>query len=265
MKHYCMPGDFIFAHGPIGFVFILWALTIGIIEYCQYIYAAQWQLLVTIVLIWIQFGLLLFGLIALIIISVWTDKDIRRLSYLGDAHYKDLAAAKESRYDAAIDLGFVSFYFFMTIFCVANVMCYWLGTPVTFLHAGTTPADNQVVLNNPITNGTAFPVITAAVIQQVMFRADIHRTNWQVDFIALALIFAARIIAVILQESWNRIEYANMNGIGANGVQATLIGARQRGGDRSQVELQTVVAGSSVNKKVTDALLATPQLHGLHQ
>ena len=195
---------------------------------------------------------------------MWTDKDIRRLRHLSNATYGDLSAAKESRYDAAVDLGFVSFYFFLTIFCVANVMCYWLGTPVTFLHAGTTPADNQVVLNNPITNGTAFPVITAAVIQQVMFRADIHRTNYQVDFIVLALIFAARFVAVVLQESWSRIQSAPDNGIEANAPDAALIGARSRG-DRSQVELQTVVTGNSVNKKVTDALLAAPQLHGLHQ
>lgn len=196
----------------------------------------------TIVTTWIQFSLGFIFLIVLIWFSIWTSADARSLANVGSedgVKRRNLYKAKRSRYNAAVDVAFISFYFFLSIFAVANVMCYWLGTPITFLH-GATQTINRDTVNYPLTNATAFPAMTAAVIQQVNYRSYVHLLNWLFDFFALALLATGRMTAVLLIEAGSRSDQdgnGDRNGSVRDGRHATYLGERQ---DTDQIELQGV-------------------------
>lgn len=206
-RSYCMWGDRIIAGAWLGRFMLLWAIVWGIINFCELIYAAIWPLLVVICEQIIQFSILVIFEVVLIVYAVTTDDDIHRNRMVSEegsdqVHWITLAYSKRSRYNAATDLGLVSFYLLFSIFTMTLTLCYWTGQPITWLHG-----DTRYVYNNYLTNATAFPDMTAQAIQQVNYRSIIHLTNFLVDFFVFVFFWNARITAVQLEEDLNIQKY----------------------------------------------------------
>lgn len=174
LHRYYMPGDRAFLGGWAGKLYLLWLIVVPMLltGFLQLFYILQWQFLVTIILSWIEAGLVLIGSIAFTVLAVWSDDDIHRLTSRAaevKVSYIVLADAKRSRNNAAADLSLFLYNLLWCVFEISMVMLYWLGgTGNNWLNA------HETAINYPITNSTQFPVMTGFYINQVLYRSFIH-------------------------------------------------------------------------------------------
>lgn len=171
LRNYFFPGDRGFTGGIAGKIYLLWLLVVGIvINFCLWWFVAQWPFTVTIILTWIEAGLVLIGAIALTVMAVWSDQNVLQLTHgTPQVSYASLSNAKRSRANAATDLSLLLAGLLFLLFEVSMVMMYWLGaTNDTWLNG------HKEAVNRVLTNTTNFPTLTAAYVQQWSYRSQIH-------------------------------------------------------------------------------------------
>jgi len=171
LLNYFFPGDRGFTGGYAGKIYLLWLLVVGItINFCLWWFVAQWPFTVTIILTWIEAGLVLIGAIALTVMAVMSDQDVLKLTHgTPEVSFRSLSNAKRSRANAATDLSLLLAGLLFLLFEVSMVMMYWLGATGDLWLNGHKEAVNRV-----ITNTTNFPTLTAAHVQQWSYRSQIH-------------------------------------------------------------------------------------------
>jgi hypothetical protein len=213
-RGYAMQWDSVYLGGVFTIVFILWNLVWSeLLNFLLLTYVLEWQLLVNVIMMFIELGLIVLGLVATCLYAWYADVDVYKLKEIanlsdenkpGTVSQSTAVAARRSRANINMDLTMCLVLLSFNWLEVAFVSSYAWGTAGN-AWATKTPAD--VTTTNPLATynyaltdshwGTTF---NARLVEQTFYRSLIHFFIMIKGIVFMVAFFLSRFPAMDLAE-----------------------------------------------------------------
>jgi hypothetical protein len=213
-KGYSMPWDSVYLGGVFTVLFILWNLVWSeILNFLLLTYVVEWPLLVNVIMMFIELGLIVIGLVATCVYAWYADVDVYKLKEIanlpdgdkpGTVSQSTAVAARRSRVNINMDLTMCLVLLSFNWLEVTWVSCYAWGT-VGNAWATKTPFDATATSSLSIHNyaltdshwGTTF---NARLVELTFYRSLIHLFVMIKGIVFMAAFFLSRFPAMDLAE-----------------------------------------------------------------
>lgn len=230
-KENAMPWDRLLTGGYMSLIYFLWLAIMVFLNFCLFTYVLEWAIQINFILALTEASVVVVGLIWSCIWAAMGDNDIRRLAYNKDqVSLLGMLHARRSRANNSTDVSLMISGLFLVVFELWFVCLYIYGG----VHNNWLNGWSSTV-NYPLTRTATFATLTAANVQQVMFRAFIHLFIVIKGLILICAIFFTRANAVYLNDhrerTYAKVQHAKQNAIAS--AEDVLHLAGNNGGVRS--------------------------------
>jgi hypothetical protein len=200
-KENAMPWDRLLTGGYMSLIYFLWLAIMVFLNFCLFTYVLEWAIQINFILVLTEGSVVVVGLIWSCIWAAMGDNDIKKLAYAGADNVSLLGMlhARRSRANNSTDVSLMISGLFLVVFELWFVCVYIYGG----LHNNWLNGWSSTV-NYPLTRTATFATLTAANVQQVMFRAFIHLFIVIKGLILICAIFFTRANAVDLNDHRER-------------------------------------------------------------
>jgi hypothetical protein len=168
LRRYTAPFDYVFARGWIGIIYALWSAFIGAALVTILLDVWIVNFLVVQIFVYIEFAILLIGVIVLAVFARYADRDMRRLRRgFKDGGLNDLINVIRSRANVTSDLNLLSKGLFFSIFELVLVLCVGYGT------LNATLLDGDVEKQIVIADDTYILILVKIIYAAILLKAAV--------------------------------------------------------------------------------------------
>jgi hypothetical protein len=207
-----MPWDSLYLGGVFTVIFILWNLVWSeILNFLLLTYVVEWPILVNVIMMFIELGLILFGLLATCVYAVYADTDVYRLKAIANGNPKlevvsqsSAVHARRSRANINMDLTMCLVLLSFNWLEVTFVSSYTWGT-VGNAWATKTPFDATATasistVNYALTDTQWGTTFNARLVELTFYRSLIHFFIVLKGIVFMVAFFLSRFAAMDLAE-----------------------------------------------------------------
>jgi hypothetical protein len=202
-RGYSLPWDSIFPIGIMGAIYVLWTLGASlVIDFLQYFYIVQWQMIVNVCFAFIELGLLVIFLVVSCYFAWCGDADAVRLKVQKlKVGRTSVILARRSRVAMNGDLILVLVGLSFVLWEVTMVSCFsWGSSGNAWLTksaiSGATVTSPLYTVNYPLTSAHWGSTLNARMIEQAKFRSDIYLFILIKGIVIMCTLFISRWVGI---------------------------------------------------------------------
>jgi len=181
---YSLPWDSVYLGGVATVLFILWNLVWSVLlNFLLFTYVVQWQILVNVIMMFIELGLILIFLVAAAVYAYYADMDVYVIKQLARTDADSVSTisalrARRSRANINMDLTMCLVLLSFNLWEVALVSSYTWGTVgnawATKTALDATATSPIATVNYPLTSSQWGSTFTARLVENTAYRSYIH-------------------------------------------------------------------------------------------
>lgn len=181
---YGMPWDSVYLGGVATVLFILWNLVWSVVlNFLLFTYVVQWQILVNVIMMFIELGLIVVFLVFSAVYAYYADVDVYLIKQLALSKTDTVSTigalrARQSRANINMDLTMCLVLLSFNLWEVALVSSYTWGTVgnawATKTALDATATSSIATVNYPLTSSQWGSTFTARLVENTAYRSYIH-------------------------------------------------------------------------------------------